>query len=266
MRVIQALVFDLDDTLVAERATAEALILEVAGRAAEVHGMPAEALREAVFVEARKLWYDFEGHPYAKQIGISSWEGLWSRCQGPAAGLTPLREYAPRYRVDAWHNALRVCGADDRPLAEFLAKAYYQRRREVHRVYDDVPEALAALDGRYRLGILTNGAPDMQREKLTGAGLAHRFPVVVAGGDIETRKPLPEAYRHVLSLLGATPKQSVMIGNSLESDIKGARGIGMRTIWVSRNGEAEGAEDEADAIIHELTALPSVLKAMEASL
>jgi len=90
---------------------------------------------------------------------------------------------------------------------------------------DGVVDALQALNGRYELLLITKGDLFDQESKLARSGLAEMF----AGVEILSEKN-EDAYRSVLRRRQIDPKDFVMVGNSLRSDILpvvagGARGI-----------------------------------------
>ena len=93
--------------------------------------------------------------------------------------------------------------------------------------------------GRTRSPCVTNGASCLQREKLAGSGLSEDdFDVVVISGDLGVGKPEPAIFVHTLSQLGVTADGAVMIGDSMERDIDGAAALGIRGIWLNRDGAA----------------------------
>ncbi|HSB79707.1 MAG TPA: HAD-IIA family hydrolase [Candidatus Methylomirabilis sp.] len=53
-------------------------------------------------------------------------------------------------------------------------------------------------------------------------------------------KPMPHIFRAALTRLGVRPQDAVMIGDSLVSDIQGAQGVGLRTIWLAPEGAGPG--------------------------
>jgi len=98
---IRAVIFDFDDTLVVEKASAEAAFLAACELARDKYGLDPQTLHETVRRTAHALWYASDMHPYCKEIGISSWEGLWAGFQGDEANLKNLRKFAPVYRIRA---------------------------------------------------------------------------------------------------------------------------------------------------------------------
>ena len=93
----------------------------------------------------------------------------------------------------------------DAPFAERLASIFPVERRARHVVFPDVEDTLVALRGSWRLAILTNGTPSLQREKIAGSGLAHYFDAVTVAGAVGVGKPDARAFAAALEAAGATP-------------------------------------------------------------
>ena len=261
---LSALIFDLDETIMADNPSAEAAAVAAAEIAAERHGIDSDVLAASLFDSARKLWRASDLSPHARGLGISSWEALWGNFDDPDPGLQALARWVPEFRVEAWKAALQNHDIDDEPMAVQLADAFRRERRARHLVF---PEALAALDDLavdYRLALLTNGSPNVQGEKIDGANLRNRFDPVVISGEVGAGKPEPEAFHHILRLMDLQPAQTAMIGDSFRRDIVGAARVGMFTIWLNRfrKNLPEGVPDdlpEADAEVHDLSQIWAVL-------
>lgn len=102
-------------------------------------------------------------------------------------------------------------------------------------------QALDRLDERYRLGLVTNGGPDTQVQKIEALGIGNHFEVIVLAGVETPPKPDPAPFRYALDQLGVAPEETVYVGNSLQHDIKGAHTVGMNAVWV-RDGREDGVE------------------------
>jgi putative hydrolase of the HAD superfamily len=106
-----------------------------------------------------------------------------------------------------------------------LAHSFGRERRLLQRLMPDARETLARLSAQYSLGMLTNGAPDLQREKITASGLETFFNEIVISGIYGVGKPRPEIFLHLTDRLGVAPAEAVMVGNSHERDVAGARNV-----------------------------------------
>jgi putative hydrolase of the HAD superfamily len=103
------------------------------------------------------------------------------------------------------------------------------------------PEVIEGLEqlhaARWRLGILTNGAADIQRAKIAAAGLAGSVDAIVISEEIGARKPEADAFHVAVARCGGTPQEEGwMVGDNPENDIRGGQSAGLRTIWVSQDG------------------------------
>ncbi|WP_458190596.1 HAD family hydrolase [Haladaptatus sp. NG-WS-4] len=94
------------------------------------------------------------------------------------------------------------------------------------------PETLETLARNHVLGIVTNGAPKMQRTKMAALGIDDHFESVVFAGYDTPAKPNPEPFEHALSELDSEPKRAIHVGNSLVSDVSGAKAAGIEAVWV----------------------------------
>jgi len=263
VRRITTVVFDLDDTLMVEMESEERAFMTACALARERYGVDAQRLHHAVRRRAQELWLGSRWYPFCRSIGFASWEGLWSTFEGRAPEMKEMREWGPTYHREAWRRALEDVGIEDVSFAETLSEAYKADRRKRHVVFEDTVPALEELRRHYRLGLLTNGAEDIQQAKLEGSGLAGYFEAILITGALGVGKPDPEPFRMILQRLGARESESAMVGDSLSSDIEGARRAGLFAVWIDRHRGGEDEEDDSDiqpdATIRTLAALREVL-------
>jgi len=92
---LKALVFDLDDTLVVEEASAEAALLQTCEIARLRHGIEPRELYASIRQACRRLWRQAPVRAYCIDIGVSSWEALWARFEGDDENLRILSDWAP---------------------------------------------------------------------------------------------------------------------------------------------------------------------------
>jgi HAD superfamily hydrolase (TIGR01662 family) len=107
-------------------------------------------------------------------------------------------------------------------------------RHENFELYDDVPDALAALrTAGLRIGLVSNSARDVWE-------FAQHHGLDVDAGISSFHhghtKPHASIFRAVLDLLEVDPPDAVMVGDTIADDIEGARALGMRAILLDRDG------------------------------
>jgi putative hydrolase of the HAD superfamily len=85
---------------------------------------------------------------------------------------------------------------------------------------------LEQLKEKYFLGMLTNGASDLQWFKIHNSGIEDLFDTITVSGDHGVGKPQKEIFAIAQEKFSGTPTKVIMIGNSLSSDIQGAINAG----------------------------------------
>jgi putative hydrolase of the HAD superfamily len=258
-----AVFFDLDDTLVVEEASAEAAFLDTCRLAEARYGIEVMALFATIRETCRRLWHEGPAYEYCRRIGVSSWEGMWARFQGNEPDLAILREWAPFYHQQSWREAIGRYGVDDPVFALELDEAFQSNRRHLHVVYDDVVPVLETLKDKYPMAIVTNGLSDLQREKIDGARIGGYFHSIVISGDLGFGKPNPQIYQWAMAGLRISSGRAVMVGNSLNSDVRGAQHAGIRAVWLNRTGQSNQSSTVPDFEVASLIALPGLLDALE---
>ncbi|MCP4456122.1 MAG: HAD family hydrolase [Planctomycetes bacterium] len=257
---INAMIFDLDDTLLVEVASAEAAFLATCELARHKYGLDPAVLHTTLRREAKALWYASPERPIIERISVSHWEGLWARFEGDAPDITRLRQWAVYYRQSSWKRALAAFDIEDAPFATELSLEFRRQRETRHVLFDDTLPILEALHGRVKLGLVTNGLSCLQHEKIAGSGLSHFFDAMLVAGDIGVAKPAPIVFHTLLGQLDVTPDETLMVGNSVTSDIGGAQGVGMKAVLIHR-GEIHGADDriQPDVVIENLMSIMDCL-------
>lgn len=125
----------------------------------------------------------------------------------------------------------------------------------------DVMEVLRKLEGKYKLGLISNfGIPECAWKLLEKFGLNEFFDVVIISGEINRRKPSPEIFRKALNILNVPASKSVFVGDMLDLDVTGPKNVGMKSILVKRRPIVERVDVEPDKRISSLAELLTVLE------
>lgn len=255
--MVRAILFDLDETLVAEEAVAHASFAAAARVAAQREDIDPEILADDARAHARRLWYGTSQHDWCLRVGISSWEGLWCRFEGDLPELQALRAWAPEFRRSTWNAGLLEQGVVDSQLAEELSTIYEREQRAAKRVFPEVESELRKLASDYSLALVTNGASCLQREKLQSADLEKYFETVVVSADIGYGKPDRRIFEVALTEMNVAPHEALMVGDSPTKDIEGAKAMGIHAMRIERGVPQEGAG--ADPRIQNLRMLSAEL-------
>jgi len=97
-------------------------------------------------------------------------------------------------------------------------------------------DLLAALrEQGIRIGMITNGQNPAQDLKIDGAGLRPYLNDVLVAGDHGVYKPEPEVFAMAVRNLGVSVRATWMVGDNPECDVWGAEASGMHAIWLRRH-------------------------------
>ncbi len=233
---LKALLFDLDDTLLIEENSAKLAFLSTCTLVKRKYNVPVDEFYGVIRSKSREIWHKSPARSYCVKIGISSWEGLWgSFVSVREEKAKVLSQWIDHYRIQAWNQSLVEFGIESGEFATELSHHFQKERRKLHIVYPDVKPNLALFRKRFKLGLITNGAPGVQNEKLDKSKLRPFFDIIVISGDLMTKKPEPVIFKESLKMLDIKPSEVLMIGNSLNSDIKGGNFAGILTVWLNRD-------------------------------
>lgn len=131
---------------------------------------------------------------------------------------------------------LQAVGVDDAALAQRFAEGFFAVIPTKSRLVPGAKEVLDYLCGRYRLYILSNGFRELQLRKMQSAGIDGYFRKVVLSEDIGVLKPWPPIFHFALSATQSQLGESLMIGDSWDNDVAGARGVGMHQVFYDPAG------------------------------
>lgn len=118
-------------------------------------------------------------------------------------------------------------------------------------------ETLSYLKERYSLHLISNGFKESTELKVSNNGLNHYFENVVISEVVGFNKPDKAIFNHALTLANAGISESIMIGDSLEADIRGAQDYGMKAIYF--NPERKEIPEDVDQEITCLSELMTIL-------
>lgn len=230
---MKAVLFDLDETLILDEPVAQQAFESAAQQAAAHHALDPARLAQTAQSTARRLWRQGPAIAYCDAIGHSAFEGLWATYDPINADLAILAGWVEGYRWQVWQEALLDQKISDPALAKQLVRHWIERRQS-YPWYPEVAELLEALRPHYQLGIVTNGVPNLQRQKLRGSGLETGFAAIAVSGEVGIGKPQRGIFDWICGQLSLEPQQCVMVGDNPERDVAGALQAGMASVFVER--------------------------------
>ena len=109
---------------------------------------------------------------------------------------------------------------------------------------------------------MTNGLPSVQHDKVRIAGIGPLVDAVIVSGSVGFGKPRPEIFDLALSRLRVEASRSVMVGDHLDHDIRGAVEAGLGAIWCVR-GEADAGSGPNEVGAQQVRGLSGISAELE---
>lgn len=226
---VDALFFDLDDTLVMWKKVHLSVIQEAIREISKEHtDIDPRVIAETVARVSKQSTNDLNS-------GTISFDHVSSIVEDELVSVGVARELACKLYPNYWETYFRNMKA-----------------------FPDC-EVLKELSKSYILGVISNGPKEWQIEKLKMTGLFSLFDIVLCSSEIGICKPDKRIFEEACRRIGIATSRSIMIGNGFTSDVIGAREAGMQSVWLNRDNIAIPDSEWIGVMIHTLNDLPNCL-------
>jgi putative hydrolase of the HAD superfamily len=198
----------------------------------------------------RTLW-DMDGNSYQTLCDLAQKHRIIEK------GITTIDEFIEQYKVI--NTQLWADYSLDKIDKETLRSERFKRAFQLYNIKDDnfceifandyvtysplknnlLPHAIETLDylvDKYQLHIITNGFEEVQKVKIENSNLGKYFRNIVTSEKAGCKKPNSKIFHYSVQLADATLSNSLMIGDSLEADIMGAKESGMGQVFYNPEG------------------------------
>ncbi|MFX1825083.1 HAD family hydrolase [Acinetobacter sp. AS5] len=221
---IQAVLFDLDNTLTHRDLTAQAYSRYLA----EYYAPALKQVDSDKIIEiVRRI--DNGGYPKKELLTHGS--------IGASAAYALLQELS-------WLNP---------PTIDELAQFWFS---QFGRFAVEMPAAEQVLtqlkDEGYQLAIVSNGGHDTRLNTIRGLGIETYFDEIISSGLVGFNKPQPEIFQITAERLSVQPTQCLYIGDHPINDVQGATEAGMHALWM------QGFHADAEHIQYKIQQLPEI--------
>lgn len=138
-------------------------------------------------------------------------------------------------RLKTVFDSLNYTISDD--TINSLSEEYISHLSSFNHLFPNTIEILEYLSPKYRLHIITNGFQEIQDKKLKNSGIFSYFEHIIDSEMAGVKKPNPIIFELALKKANVVPQKSLMIGDSLEADILGAKGSGLHALHFIAHNE-----------------------------
>jgi len=163
---------------------------------------------------------------------------LWADCGGFGEIAKYLKEFHIEAQNEMWINILKNLGVSNKHIKiKHIIDKYKFYMWSGIRAFDDVIPFLTKLNN-YKIGILTNGMQLHQRRKISASGLLKFFSktnsTIVTSSECLEGKPFETPYKFICEKLSLDYSEIIMIGDTLDGDISGAKKLNIKNVLINR--------------------------------
>lgn len=168
-------------------------------------------------------------------------------------------------KVGRYRELFKTIGVECDPVK---ATAYYESMLAIgHYFMPGAPELLEELYGKYRLYIVSNGTVKVQEGRVGSSGIAKYMDGIFISQVLGANKPDKQFFDICFAEIpDFSLSETVIIGDSLSSDIKGGINAGITTVWFNPKGIENDSDIKPDYIIKELSEVPGLLSQISAKI
>ncbi|MEP2668096.1 MAG: YjjG family noncanonical pyrimidine nucleotidase [Cyclobacteriaceae bacterium] len=134
-------------------------------------------------------------------------------------------------RYQRFHRILLALGVDDYNLSLEMSSEYVALSPTKKNLLPNAKVVLDYLKEKYNMLIITNGFDDIQATKLASSGISNYFDSVITSETAGHKKPAKEIFDYAMKKGGYQPDDVIMIGDNLNTDIKGAHNASIDSVF-----------------------------------
>ncbi len=168
-------------------------------------------------------------------------------------------------KVGRYRELFKTIGVECDPVK---ATAYYESMLAIgHYFMPGAPELLEELYRKYRLYIVSNGTAKVQEGRIGSSGIAKYMDGIFISQILGANKPDKQFFDICFAEIpDFSLSETVIIGDSLSSDIKGGINAGITTVWFNPKGIENDNNIKPDYTIKELSEVPGLLSQISAKI
>ena len=168
-------------------------------------------------------------------------------------------------KVGRYRELFKTIGVECDPVK---ATAYYESVLAIgHYFMPGAPDLLEELYGKYKLYIVSNGTAKVQEGRIGSSGIAKYMDGIFISQILGANKPDKQFFDICFAEIpDFSLNETVIIGDSLSSDIKGGINAGITTVWFNPKGIENDSDIKPDYIIKELSEVPGLLSQISAKI
>lgn len=180
---------------------------------------------------------------------LREWKDYYKKHTGSACEFMTERNIFIS-RIQMFYNRYHLDRSAEQDADSLLAGAFERD------AYPETKAVLSELEKHFRIFIGSNTDNDVLENVMKKNNITvHK---VYTSEDLKCYKPNPQFFKHILEDNGLLPQEVLFVGDSVTDDILGPKALGIKTIWIDRDGR--GGDHGQDYTVTDLCGLKNVIK------
>lgn len=159
-------------------------------------------------------------------------------------------------RKNRFSDTFEQLGVDPNLFPVAFEEEYLEICPTKTNLFPHAHETLSYLQDKYTLHLISNGFKEACEKKLIHSNLAPYFKTIVISENVGVNKPDPRIFAYALENANASLNNSIMIGDNLDADVRGAQNYGMDAIFF--NAIAADKPEDVQHMIEDLKDLQAI--------
>lgn len=227
---------------------------------------------KAVFFDAFGTLFDLrDSHPKViedilkelgrEEIGVKNFHREWDLRFLSITRQISKSDFIPTRDIfkESLRSSLKKYSIEvsEEQIQRFLDKTFEVFKENIQ-LYDDAYEILNFTKNLHvKLGLISDSDANLLRSLLEKFNLTRLFDAIIISDEVKAMKPNPQIFKQALTKVNCYPKETVVIGDSLQ-DVKGAQTLGMITVLILRRQRNLG-NIKPDYVITDLRDFKNIL-------
>ncbi len=162
----------------------------------------------------------------------------------------------PEYRFKEFFKQISLEYKDYKKANEFFQDGLANAVSLTENAYDII-KYLYHKD--YQLYVVTNGLVKLQKPRITNSKISKYISDIIVSEEVNSSKPNPKIFNVLLNKINLKSNEVIMVGDSLEKDIKGAENASIKAIWYNPNNKINNTKIKPYYQITNLIELKEIL-------
>ncbi len=169
--------------------------------------------------------------------------------------IVPI-EKIPEYRFELFFKEINIEYDNYKKANELFKEGFAKTSALTSNAYEVVKYLY---DKGYKIYVITNGIVELQKPRIMNSAIASYISNIIISEQVGVSKPNCKIFNILLEKENLTSDEVIMVGDSLEKDVKGAQNANIKAIWYNPYNKNDNYDIIPDYQIKDLLNIKKLL-------